>query len=611
MKRLPLILLTALAGPALLAETAAPEIVPAVKAWRGAETGEFRISKASRVVTAKDANRALVAYASLFAHELGIKHAAGAARKGDIEMALKPSADKSRAEHYTLEARQDGVTITGEGPLGAYWGTRTLKQSLDRTGAFPCGTAEDGPDYPVRGFMFDCGRKPFALTTLRTLVDICSYYKLNDLQLHLSDNYIWLHNYPGVKTPDDILKHEPSAGGFRLESKIRGLASDDLAYTKEEFRKLVGYARKRGVKIVPELDVPGHALQLVRVRPDLMYRGDVGRHKDIERAAMLDLKNPKTFEFVASVFDEYIDSGTFANDIVHIGTDEYYGDAESYRAFADKLLRHIRAKGKTPRLWGSLTKKQGLTPVLADGVEMHIWSLDWQRPVEAVKAGYKIINILDRFVYSVPNGRGDVGAYCDDIDARWLYENWTPRTFPNTPADQLPKEKVLGGAWAMWNDNSFMTDPGLCGRDLVARIRRNCAALGAKCWTEAKPAQGWDAFLEIVESDAERLGATDPKPWSRTYRVRRSAEKAQKIAESDETTLYAATPHDGKVGFRREGALYSFDFALPKGKTVELTISSADRKTTLAIDGQEVGGAPRRQHFPDACKFFTLPDPGR
>ena len=598
-------------GLALMAATAAPEIVPALKCWEGAAAGEFRLRPSSRVVTAPGAEAELVAFAELLAEELRLRHVAGEAQPGDVVLALDATCPDPKSERYVLVATPERVTITGFSPRGAYWGTRTLRQALDRTGSFPCGKAVDGPDYPVRGFMFDCGRKPFALSTLRTLVEVCSYYKLNDLQLHLSDNYIWLDKYPGATTPQDLLAYEPSPGAFRLESQVAGLTSKDLAYTKAEFRELVEYARRRGVRIVPELDVPGHALQFVRVRPDLMYTGDVGKHADVERAAMLDLRNPAAFDFVASVFDEFIDSGTFAGDVVHIGTDEYFGDAESYRAFADRLLRHIRAKGKTPRLWGSLTEKKGTTPVTAEGVEMHLWSSSWQDPVEAVEAGYRIINILDMYTYSVPTGKGNVGAYGDDIDTRWLYENWTPRTFPNTEASRLPRERVLGGSWAMWCDHAFMTDPGLCARDLLARIRRNSAAIGAKCWSEAKPTLGWERFLALVEADAGRLNAADPAPWSRTYRVQRAADGPQLIVETDEVALYAATPHDGKVGFRREGACYSFDYALRPGQTAELTFASADRRATLKVDGREVGGSPVREHYPESCQFFTLPDPGR
>lgn len=585
------------------AVAARPQVIPTIREWTDGTGAAFKPCASTRVVTAADASKALVLYAKDFAKELGVKYAVGAPRKGDILLELVDDKSFGR-EGYSIESSADSVCVRAATALGAYWATRSLKQCFDRNGEFPAGMAKDAPDYPVRGFMFDCGRKPFALSTLRKIVDICSYYKMNDLQLHLSDNYIWLHNYPGVKTAQDVLDLEPTAGGFRLESKVKNLSSTDLCYTKEDFRSLVNYARRKGVKIVPELDVPGHALQFVRARPDLMYKGSVGRHRDLERAAMLDLSNPKTFDFVTQVFDGYIDSGVFANNVIHIGTDEYYGDAESYRAFTDRLLRHIQAKGKTPRFWGSLSMKKGNTPVVVDGTEMHVWSLDWQKPLEAVNAGYKIINILDRWTYVVPNGTGNVGCYCDDINSRAMYEQWGPRVFPGVSPESLPKEKVLGAAWAMWNDNSFMTDPGLCGRDLLARIAKNCAVVSERSWLEGKSVRSYDEFLALVTGDLARLGAAEPGAVSKTFKT---ANVKKPLYQTDEITLWASSPVNGKVGFRREGAEYTFDYTIPAGKTVELTFESANRKATLKVDGVPTGGTPRREHYPDSCRYFTLP----
>lgn len=603
-KYIPLIAFAAAALAAIdTAFAAKPSTVPTIREWTDGTGAAYKPSPSTRVVTPADSRASLVVYARDFAEELGVRHCAGEPRAGDIVMELVEGESFGR-EGYSIVSTVDSIRIRAETAVGAYWATRTLKQSFDRTGEFPAGTAKDFPDYPVRGFMFDCGRKPFALSTLKKIVDICSYYKINDLQLHLSDNYIWLHNYPGVKNAQDILSFNPTAGGFRLESKVRNLASTDLFYTKAEFRELVSYARRKGVKIVPELDVPGHALQFVRARPDLMYKGSVGRHRDLERAAMLDLSNPGTFDFVASVFDEYIDSGVFANNVIHIGTDEYYGDPESYRAFTDRLLRHIKSKGKTPRFWGSLSMKKGNTPVVVDGIEMHVWSLDWQKPLEAVNAGYKIINILDRWTYVVPNGRGNIGCYCDDIDTKAMYENWGPRVFPGVAPSNLPKDRVLGAAWAMWNDNSFLTDPGLCGRDLLARIAKNCAVVSERTWLEGKSARSYDEFLSLVKGDLKRLGAEDPAPVSKTFKT---AKVKKPLYRTDELTLWASSPVNGKVGFRREGAEYTFDYEIPYGKTVELTFESANRKATLKVDGIPVGGTPRREHFPDSCRYFTLP----
>ncbi|MBQ9694054.1 MAG: family 20 glycosylhydrolase, partial [Kiritimatiellae bacterium] len=567
-----LLALTMLAG--VNAWCTKPEVIPELKQWTDA-TGVYALDSTTRVLIATDACVEMKAYAATFAAELGVPcvtDAQSSDGKGAIILrhTATPPTDKTDAERYWIEASPDQIVITGKTALAAFWGTRTVLQVFNaQNDTFPCGVAEDWPDYSVRGFMFDCGRKPFTLTTLRQIVDICAYYKMNEVQLHLSDNYIWLHRYPGVKTPEDVLKLEPSAGAFRLESKIPGLTATDMSYSKQDYRNLEAYALNRGVKLIPELDVPGHALAMVRVRPDLMYKGSVGKKHECERAAMLDLTNPETFPYVASIFDEYIDSGVFSGDIVHIGTDEYYGDNESYRAFADKMLKHIKSKGKTPRLWGSFTYKVGKTPVISDGVQMHIWSLGWQKPKEAIQAGYDIVNILDVYTYVVPNGKWSVGGYGDDLDTKFLWETWTPAFFGKESIDPNEK-KLLGGAWAMWNDNSFLTDPGLCGRDLLPRIRRNTAVFAQKTWKREKPEASYGEFLKRLEKTGSPVCVRLPQ-WERSYVVTRTGDAPLKLAEGDETDLWAVSPVNGNVGFRREGAQYTFNYTLPKDREVALT----------------------------------------
>ncbi len=591
---------------------AAPSVIPSIRDWTDTPDQQaYVLSEGARVVIPENACAELEQFAKTFAAELNRPCVRGvAASAGDISLTVSPAAE-ANPEGYTLTANAAGITITAPTPLGAFWGTRTVLQSFDNHAmTFPAGVAKDEPRYAVRGFLFDCGRKPFTLTTLRQLVKICSYYKMNDLQLHLNDNYIWLHNYPGVQTAQDVLAFEPSAGAFRLESQVKGLTSTDLSYTKEEFKALVAEAKALGVNIIPELDVPGHALALVRVRPDLMYKGSVGNKHDLERAAMLDLSNPETLPFVKTIFDEYIDESVFPNVVVHIGTDEYYGDAESFRKFNDEMIQYIQSKGKTPRFWGSLSIKKGKTPVLPRGnAQMNIWSLGWQDPREAVAQGYDIINILDSWTYVVPNGTGNIGAYGDDIDARRLYEHWTPANFFNKSVDPNDPH-LIGGAWAMWNDNAFLTDPGLCGRDLLANIQKNCAVVAQKTWSVTAE-QPYPEFEKIFKAQSAKLEAVAPAAWSLTYEVTIPEDNAAPVvlATGDETDLYAVSPVNGKVGFRREGAQYTFDVTLPKGKPVKLAFASANRETWIEIDGQKVEAKPIRQYHNESLKYCTLPKP--
>lgn len=603
-----LLALTMLAGAS--AWCAKPDVIPELKQWTDG-TGYYARTTSTRVIVPENACDALKQYAQTFANELNAPLVAtDSITKGDILLhdACGQTSAKGNTEHYSIDVTPELIVIAGRSPLAAFWGTRTVLQVFNaQNNTFPCGTAADWPDYPVRGFMFDCGRKPFALTTLRQIVDICAYYKLNEVQLHLSDNYIWLHKYPGVKTPKDVLNLEPSAGAFRLESKVPGLTSTDISYSKQDYRDLVTYATQRGVNIIPEIDVPGHALAMVRIRPDLMYKGSVGKKHDCERAAMLDLTNPETFPFVASIFDEYIDEGVFSGDIIHIGTDEYYGDNESYRAFADQMLKHIRAKGKTPRLWGSFTHKKGNTPVTTEGVQMHIWSLDWQTPNDAIKAGYDIVNILDKFSYVVPNGTGNVGAYGDDLDSKMLWEKWTPANFMKETVDPN-NPHLLGAAWAMWNDNSFLTDPGLTGRDLLPCIRKNCAVFAQKTWERDLPQLSYGNFLSTLAKNGSPVCMNIPQ-WERTYAVTRTSDAPLKLAKGEETDLYAISPINGNVGFCREGVHYTFNYALPKDREVALTFRATPRNVQLLVDGRLIPGTPKRQYHPESCKYFTLAEP--
>ena len=623
-------LLATMLVTAATAWCAKPFVIPELRDWSDNDAaGTFALSEDTRVVIPEDACDALARYAQTFADDLGlplvressgfwrtVTFTAESAEPGDILLKVVPD-EAANPEAYTLTAGKSGIVIQAPTPLGAFWGTRTILQVFANQGnTFPGGEAKDWPEYAKRGFMFDCGRKPFALATLRQLADICSYYKLNELHLHLSDNYIWLHRYAEwypdkVKTAADILAVEPSAGGFRLENtKYPELTSKDIFYTKAQFKDLVAEADAQGVTIVPELDVPGHALQMVRVRPDLMYKGSVGGKHDMERAAMLDLSNPETLPFVQSIFDEYIDEGVFSGQVVHTGTDEYYGDNESYRKFVDAFCKHIRSKGKTPRLWGSFSHKRGKTPVESTGVQMNIWSMGWQNPVEATKAGYAIMNTLDIWMYIVPSGNGSVGGYGDDLNTQWVYDNWTPVTFPKTKPEDLDRSKVLGGSWAMWNDNAFLTDPGLCAEDLMPRIQRNCATIAQKTWA-VKNGRGYDAFLKQVNAQAKLLDAQEPQPWEMTFTVTvpEGEDKPLMLATGPETDLYAVSPVNGNVGFRREGAQYTFDCKLPKGKPVQLTFHSEKHKTWIVVDGKKIEGNPVREYYAKTCKFFTLAKP--
>ncbi len=636
---IPLVVKGTFTDPATQAK---PAVIPALQEWESTEKGQWKPTDTT-IISCADVD-SLKSRMRIFAYELCNLMQVNVqivprSNIADIRVILSPEvAHKLGPEGYELEINQV-VTIKAATEQAAFWATRSIMQILASKGALPYGRAIDYPQYPVRGFMYDVGRKPTTIQMIQDVMQVMAWYKMNDLQLHLNDNYIWLHEYTKIANDKqaslenkkaaiaEVLKQNPSS--FRLESVVEGkngvkLTSKDASFSKADFGALLDQAKLYGVSIVPEIDVPGHAMSLVAVRPELMYRGGVHKPHDVERVAMLDASHevydPKTgstyldetLNFAQGIFDEYLtgENPVFRDSVVHIGTDEYYGHPEDYRAFADAMLKFMIKRGRTPRLWGSLRAKQGKTPVISKGVQMHIWSLYWQAPQPAIDLGYDIINILDRDVYVVPNGQGNIGAYGDDISRQHLYsDKWQPHIFANQRvAPGHPK--LLGAQWALWCDNAWRRDTGLQDLDLFDRIAANCSVIAEKTWATGQDAS-FDAFTALTAKIGlpRHLNAADVyKPnYTLTFDCMRKGEGNQEqiLFKGHTATIRAVDSTTGKMGLRRNSWDYVFDYTLPLDKWVSIKIVANGRQTTLFVDGKKIG-SPKRLLFPDACKYYSL-----
>lgn len=676
-------------------ETAAPRnakpaVVPALQEWFGGEGAFVPAEDFAVVVPAECANLGkptLRARAELFAEELseifGRKIEVLDAPRGKADIVLGVVADGKSAEFeevrslgkegYAVLSASDGLWIVAPDPQGAFWGTRTVLQVFRQHGdTFPCGVAVDYPQYPLRGFSYDVGRKPASLKAIQDAMKLMSYYKMNDLQIHLNDNFIWMYDYTKIPNGKDASPEEKAAAirevltaaptAFRLESDVVGengipLTATDRSYTKKEFGALIDSAKLYGVTIVPELDVPGHAMSFVRVRPDLMYRGNVTKPHDVERSAMLDAsdevfdkKTGKTFreetlDFVQSVFDEYLvgkdgEEPVFRDVPVHIGTDEYYGNAEDYRAFADAMLKYVKSRGRTPRLWGSLSVKRGNTPVDGNGAQIDIWNFGWQHPSVALDHGFDLINILDVTSYIVPSGTGSVGGYGDLLNLPYIYsQDWQPNKMGSETV-VAGHPKMLGAQWAIWFDNAFMRDTGLTDYDMFDRIRKNCAVFAERTWNDGADASYGD-FMKLVRkigdaplSNPEFKAAADEDgvlfrldedvpagtvvetetpgiapDYVAEFRVKRAAgtdaSRPQTLFSGPTGKFLAVQKDTGKVGVTRDTWDYSFDYALPEDRWVSLKLVAQGRALTLFADGENVGTIVRHK-FPQSHKFSTF-----
>lgn len=229
-------------------------------------------------------------------------------------------------EAYRLAVDPRGITVAARTDAGLVHGAMTLAQLLSPDRAFgrpvvvPALTIVDAPRFRWRGVMIDVARHFQPLRSLYAVVDQMAAVKLNMLHLHLTDDQGWrveIKRFPkltqigGWRTP-------PSAGGAP-GAQVGGF------YTQAELKALVAYAAVRGITIMPEIDLPGHAQALVAAYPEYGVFGDrpaVGHDWGVNPY----LLNPdaKGVALVEAVLDELI--GIFPGPFVHLGGDEAVKD---------------------------------------------------------------------------------------------------------------------------------------------------------------------------------------------------------------------------------------------------------------------------------------------
>lgn len=490
-------------------DNTAPEVLPQLREWKG-RSGSFAPTAQTRVVYDSDdfktaANELAADYKDLFGSELAVVKGSSA-NAGDI--LLSKTTDTSlglQDEGYLMEIG-DSVSVKAETKTGAYWSTRTILQALKTgNGSIPRGITRDYPLYKVRGLILDVGRKTFSLEWLQQMSKQLSWFKLNDFQVHLSDNYIWVEEYS-----DDTVNTAYS--GFRLESDIKkggndgknkaDLTSTDMWYSKADFREFIQHSRDLGVNIVPEFDMPAHSLALTNVRPDLRTPKSMTRRGNDH--LNLAGKYDESLAFALSIWDEYLTGSNpvFDNQtMVHIGADEYEADGNAYRKFVNDLFGHVEASGRTARVWGSLTQIKGDGSVQVSGRgaagqhrQMNLWSVGWAKMDEMYNLGFDLINCVDSKYYIVPNA----GYYYDYLNDNTVY-NSAVNSYGNVtiPAGD---EQMIGGAFAVWNDMCGKKENGISEYDVYDRITNSAGLYAAATWGKGS------ADVSTAKATAKKLG---------------------------------------------------------------------------------------------------------
>lgn len=590
-----------------------PFVIPELKKWERAE-GRFEITGKLRI-SVPEANEELKRIAEAFSadwetmfgtsprvmfYDPSRQSANDTGRKGN-EIMFRLEDNPALGDEGYIVRIGNRIEVCAPGPKGIFWATRTLLQIADGNGgkSLPKGIITDWPDYALRGFMMDCGRKYIPMDYLRKLVRIMAYYKMNTLQVHLNDN--GFKQYFGNDW-------DKTYAAFRLESgTFPGLTARDGHYTKEEFIDFQKEAAGMYVEIIPEIDVPAHSLALTRYRPEIGSK-DYGMDH-------LDLFNPATYSFLDSLFAEYLggDEPVFIGPKVHIGTDEYSNKdrqvVEKFRAFTDHYIRLVESYGKQAVIWGALTHADGETPVKSENVLMNAWYNGYADPEEMVRQGYKLISIPDGYVYIVPAA----GYYYDFLNEKFLYDSWTPAHVGETVFEERDTS-IAGGMFAVWNDHA---GNGISVKDIHYRLFPAMQTLSVKMWTGENPSLGYERFDDARKTVREAPGVnfsgragTDSsvvlsmdriRPGQRMpydeigydYTVRFTVEGADEVPgtelfRSDDAVFYLSDPVSGMLGFARDGYLNVFRYRISEGEKAEIAITGDCRSTTLTVNGKVI-----------------------
>jgi hexosaminidase len=270
---------------------------------------------------------------------------------GQVVIALDAKLVGLGAEGYALTVNEHGVLLRAGTSNGLAHGVQTIRQLLpvealrssrvsEVDWTLPGVDIRDVPRLPWRGFMLDVARHFQPVHVLRRFIDLMALHKLNVLHLHLTDDQGWRMPVPSHPLLTSI-------GGWRTETNGDGTPHGGV-YTRGELEGLVAHAAERGIRIMPEIEMPGHARAALAAYPDLGIAPEplpVWTRWGISDAAF----GPHAIGFVREVLAEVLE--VFPDEHVHLGGDECPLPEDAHSRFLRQAAGYLLSRGRTPAAW--------------------------------------------------------------------------------------------------------------------------------------------------------------------------------------------------------------------------------------------------------------------
>ncbi len=399
-------------------------------------------------------------------------------------------------ESYQMVITSERIKLTAETDIGALRGMETFLQLVegDSMGYYLPGVAiEDEPRFPWRGLLIDVGRHFMPVDVIKRNLDGMAAVKMNVLHWHLTEDQ-----------------------GFRIECKtypkLHQLGSDGFYYTHEQIKDVIAYAADRGIRVVPEFDIPGHTTSWFVGYPELAsapgpYK--ISRKWGVHDPVM-DPTQERTYKFLDKFFKEM--AKLFSDEYIHIGGDENNGkqwnanqdiqafmkkhnipDNHALQSYFNRRVQKILAKyGKKMVGWDEI-----FHPELPNDIVIQSWR-GRETLYESAKKGYQGI---------LSNG------YYIDLIQPTDYHYLNDPIPEETPLTEAEKKFILGGEATMWSE--FVS-----AENVDSRVWPRTAAIAERLWSSGNVKDVDDMYrrLDIISFQLEELGLTHEKNYEMMLR---------------------------------------------------------------------------------------------
>lgn len=436
------------------------------------------------------------------------------------------------SEGYRLRVNPaEGVRIACSDAAGEFYARQTLKQ-LVGTNGYPCVSIIDRPAYPWRGMLIDDCRHFFGKDVLKNVIDQMAQYKMNVLHWHLTEDQAWRIDIPGYP---ELVKYgavRPASPKFgaRLKKEANGEYSAEtngqtygpFYYTEADVKEIVAYAAERHVKVVPEIELPGHVYAALAAYPEFACKPENlanrtprsiwGIEKDV-----LCIGNDKAIKFMEDVVD-YV-CRLFPSDVVHIGGDECpqvrwkdcpkcqkrirdegLGDEKGLQPWITRhFVKFLEARGKRALGWDEYLLGEGI-PKSAMGMSWRLGKQGaghaWLSPSDLAAKGHDVVMTPNSYCY-LDYGQGLEDDPFQYIGGRITLEKCHSMDLCEGVPDNL-RSHIIGGQGNNWSEytwNKF---------DLEWKMWPRGCALAEVFWSgNGKPS--YDDFLRRMKVHRKRL----------------------------------------------------------------------------------------------------------